>query len=875
MIDTGNVALSLLSTPCFGVINKKFSSATGLNETESMAWLAYLVAMHDIGKCNENFQMFNEDLARDLITSGMPFPPEPDRKYRHEKGSREWIRTELAKEGWGRRPCNTIANSILSHHSRNTGDDIYEFPAIRAQWDKYAEILEEEVKKVFKPPHIAYTDFSDNSEAGILLSGLIVLSDWIASNVDLMQFNDMECPTGEYVSISMENAKKAVAYLGFDESVPWQGKSEFSAVWAGSTFKELRPIQQKCVDIIQSGKIPNLVIIEAPMGEGKTEAAIYTAVQMLQANGLSGMYIALPTAATSNQMYIRVNEFLAMHTKNSAIKARLVHGMSWLIDDIAPMKELHSDDKSDNTSEMPDWFKPSKRALLAPYSVGTIDQSLMSVLNVKFGFLRLFGLSNKVLIIDEVHAYDAYMNTILRLLLNWCSCLKIPVIMLSATLPSGKKRELLASFQNKEDIPEFKPAIDYPLITYIDQHNNVIEEPVVGSSKRMEIEVDKHSGFMEDPDRIASLAIEASKNGGCICVILNTVKAAQDVYRSIKSLNGDGIDILLFHSRFRACRRDEIEKKALEMFDKRSLLPEKDPGHTIRPKRAILVATQVVEQSLDLDFDEMITEIAPIDLILQRSGRLHRHDRKDRPTGKVPKLHVLLPGSGKPDFGPSEYIYDRYILLRTLDIILSINHISIPSDIRGLVEKAYTPYKPDMIPTSSDITIDDLASSYSNMIKEDEGEKSKSTPYQIPNPNKKEYSPASASYPFSYDEDDNGTRSYFYAKTRSGDNTRRVIILNDGEFEDILTRTATPAKEDLRRIMLRMVNIPCGWIDGCIPEPDYMPILPGPKWIKGICIIRIKSWTWKGVDNKGNHIVIKNDDEFGLTYENEKDEVNI
>jgi CRISPR-associated endonuclease/helicase Cas3 len=376
------------------------------------------------------------------------------------------------------------------------------------------------------------------------------------------------------------------------------------------------------------------------------------------------------------------------------------------------------------------------------------------------------------------------------------------------------------------------------------------------------IRLEKYPGYLGDYHRIASLAMEVSANGGCICIILNTVKTAQQVYLALKEIKGADVDVVLFHSRFMASRRDEIEKKALELFDKRSLLSESDANHKARPERVILVATQVVEQSLDIDFDEMITELAPIDLILQRVGRLHRHNRKERPTGQIPKIHVLLPDKGKLDFGSSEKVYARYILIKTLDIVLQKQTIALPSDIRGLVEETYAAYAPGLKPSSCDITTDDLSDSYHEMLQILDSDRGKAAAYLIGNPSKKEYLLAPRS--FSFDEDDEGARSYFNAKTRLGDDSIRVTVLNDGEFENVISLGATPPKEAIRRIMLRMVNIPYWWIRGCKAEHGYEQIQQGPKWLKGTSIMRMKSWKWKGVDSYGNHITIVNDDETGF-----------
>ena len=580
---------------------------------------------------------------------------------------------------------------------------------------------------------------------------------------------------------------------------------------------------------------------------------------------MSGIYIALPTAATSNQMFGRFNAFLAMHRSDTAINARLVHGMSWLIDDVSSFKAIQSSDDPVSSIEMIEWFKPSKRALLAPYSVGTIDQSLMSVLKVKFGFLRLFGLANKALIIDEVHAYDAYMSTILKLLLTWCSCLGIPVIMLSATLPSQKKQELLEPYikANLNGLEAFKPSMGYPLITVVNADGKICEKPVSGSAKHLSVATVKHEGYLGNYNLIAALALEKSERGGCICVIMNTVKGAQNVYRLIKDVSAYDVDILLFHSRFTAGRRDEIEKKALRLFDKRSLLKESDPNFRARPKNAILVATQVVEQSLDLDFDEMITEIAPIDLLLQRAGRLHRHDRQNRPTGPTPVLHVLLPEAGKPVFGGSEKVYERYVLLKTMALLLTLDTLEIPSDIRTLVETVYMPYSENATSDLQTISTDDLTSSYKKMeetINESEG---RTSAFLIADPNKKEFNLDL----FSLDEDEAGTRSYFKASTRLGDDSQHVVLLNDGAYSEIIASSTVPPISVIREIMIQMVSMPRWWVKGCAPEPGYEAIQDGPTWLKGVSLLKTKCGSWRGVNQKGNHVVVVNDGELGLRME--------
>lgn len=284
------------------------------------------------------------------------------------------------------------------------------------------------------------------------------------------------------------------------------------------------------------------------MGEGKTEAGIYAATKMGENHNKHGMYIALPTAATSNQMYTRITKLLDTH---GIKKTRLLHSMAWIVDSATPDTTINSED-GDVAYR---WLSPLRRGLLSPYAVGTVDQTMMAALKVKYGVLRLLGLANKVLVIDEIHAYDAYMNQIIIRLLQWCRALHIPVVLLSATLPKQKKKELVCAYGG-----DTVNNNAYPLITTVDIQGHVEEHAVNDTyiNKSIAIRLEPLLSKWSD---VAQQAMDKVCDGGCLCVMANTVNDAQEIYQNLKKTVKEDFKLLLFHSRFIAVKRNKIENR--------------------------------------------------------------------------------------------------------------------------------------------------------------------------------------------------------------------------------------------------------------------------------------------------------------------------
>jgi CRISPR-associated endonuclease/helicase Cas3 len=537
-------------------------------------------------------------------------------------------------------------------------------------------------------------------EVGVRLAGLTVLSDWIASNDKLyVAPATMVGNATHYLDAARGSARRAVDAIGL-RPVAARGSARPPARWAElwQTRTPPRPVQQRIIELLDEGRVaPGLAILEAPMGLGKTEAAIFIAEHWNRARGMDGIFFALPTQATSNQMFRRYRAFL--RERGDGADARLVHGMAWLIDDRAVAARVSADAGGETGEWLPDrveaaaWFGNARRALLAPHAVGTIDQVLMAALRVRFGSLRWLGLGNKVLVVDEVHAYDAYMRRRLRRVLEWCRALGIPVVLLSATLPSWQREELLKAYgATMTSLPDGRAeSLPYPVLTALPLSDDIVSTHGFGTpAASVAVAASLEPGLMALEDeaavaRVTELALQATVNGGCACILLNTVSHAQLVHRRLLNALRDAqteCDVTMFHARFPAWRRAELEAQVEARFGERG----------DRPRRAILIATQVVEQSLDVDFDVLLTQLAPMDLMLQRLGRVWRHARPvPRPTGAEPRIVVLGPQPERlhETLGPSRRVYTSLSLLRSYGLLAGRPRIEIPGEIRSLVEAAY------------------------------------------------------------------------------------------------------------------------------------------------------------------------------------------
>ncbi|CAM3211168.1 CRISPR-associated helicase Cas3' [Lactiplantibacillus plajomi] len=458
---------------------------------------------------------------------------------------------------------------------------------------------------------------------------------------------------------------------------------------------QARDFQTTMTNQIEQATDPGMVIIEAGMGSGKTEIALLAAEQLAYKTGRNGVFMGLPTQATSDAMFKRVEQWvakLAEHQhRNFAIN--LSHGKSAYNDLYQTLQRASNidafdpDDADDavnaGTVSTDAWFT-GKKSILTPFSVGTVDNLLMMGLKQKHLFLRHFGLSEKVVIIDEVHAYDAYMSSYLTMALTWLGAYHVPVIILSATLPKEKRNSLIdaylrgkygSRYEKQLVAPaNWKMTTAYPLLSLVDgcEIKQVTDQSQNNGQITQEVAVERLTG---DDEQLIQHVLSQLSDGGVAGIIVNTVRRAQTLAELVARVSD--VKLMVLHSAFLAPDRAVQEKKLQNSIGK---------GQA-RPDKMIVIGTQVLEQSLDVDFDVMYTDIAPVDLILQRVGRLHRHQVKRPAKLRQPRLFVLgINGVG--DYGDAnQAIYGDYLLTKT-DHFLA-DKITLPDDISPLVQQVY------------------------------------------------------------------------------------------------------------------------------------------------------------------------------------------
>jgi CRISPR-associated endonuclease/helicase Cas3 len=726
-LDVAACAHQMVKENRYGVTDTLI--ALGFSDEEGARWFSWLAATHDIGKFARGFQ----GLAS--CGNGVLVAPLAGKKYYCRHDSLGYFLWHRLSESW-----LEDDTGLLPACSER---DAQEYLDAMDIWMQIStghhgippEIKEHEGHLAFDPSDMAavhafiaalnelfgFTHWPECwkdaewqkslKQHSWQLAGAVTLADWLGSDNTRFPWSGRPVALAGYWAQALNNAQAAVSAIP-----PASAVSKYPGFLPMFPFlRQPTPLQQYAATLDICAPGPQLMVLEDVTGAGKTEAAMILAHRMMSAGKGRGLYVGLPTMATANAMYARLAEaYRALFEIGQRPSLVLAHGgrqMSmqfrdsvWHSEQRAP--EHYTADEPGAGSECSAWFADSrKKALLAEVGVGTLDQLLMAVMPFCHQSLRLLGMRDKILLLDEVHAYDGYMVRLLEGLLFFHAAQGGSVIILSATLHYALRERLLAAFAAGAGFvqPQPSPQAGYPWFTRLT--SAALEEKKLDTRKAVARHVSV--GWFSCVDEGIALIYRAAAAGESVCWIRNTVDDAIAVYRRLLD---EGVipadNLLLFHSRFAFADRLNIENQALHQFGKAS------SAQLRRGK--VLIATQVIEQSLDIDVDNMLTDLAPVDLLIQRAGRLQRHIRTARGDLKIPLpgdnpppqaddraqpvLHVLAP-EWQPEPHPgwlgealrgTGYVYaDHVCLWRTQRLLRELSAIRMPDDARRLVEGVY------------------------------------------------------------------------------------------------------------------------------------------------------------------------------------------
>ena len=670
--------------------------------------ICYLLALHDVGKFARKFQAKAPSHYPDCFDDD---PASLAAHYDHGAGGLRLF--DVTSEAFKLPGCTRshrwrpLISAVTGHHGAppepRAGDSMTTLrgtdfgPAGIEAAHEFIQRAHDLLAPPNDTPAIAPKRMKTASFA---VAGLAVLADWIGSNQEWFPYAKPGQSLESYWHGARERARHAVSDAGV---LPTPANDDLDYRELIGESVEPSPMQKWARDVeLPAG--PALFMIEDETGSGKTEAALMLAHRLIASGAADGLYVALPTMATANAMFDRLagacrhlfacdpEPSLALahgaRDMHAGFRAAMSHGGR----DEKPYSDTGaSDDESETTASAAcaAWIADDRRrTFLADAGAGTIDQALLAVLPSRHQSLRLLGLMRRVLILDEVHAYDAYMQREMERLLEFQAGLGGSAIVLSATLPLMIRERLTDTFAHGLGVEceDDGLGMDYPMGT-IRSSAALSVTSVPGQLARARTLPVR---FLRSSDEALDEVVRAARAGKAALYLRNTVDDALDAHAELRAR---GLEPLIFHARFALADRLNTERRIVQTFGKHSA----DPDRTDKDGRGkVLIATQVVEQSLDLDFDFLVTDLAPIDLLIQRAGRLWRHERGNR-EGR-PELVVVAPepvdDADEEWFGRAfprgRYVYpDHARLWLTARTLQDCNTIDSPGGLRALIEAVY------------------------------------------------------------------------------------------------------------------------------------------------------------------------------------------
>lgn len=696
-IDVAAVAAAWWDA-CPALRSKFLAAFPSTPESTLRGWMLFFVALHDLGKFDLRFQLKALDAlaaAWREIVKGVDheIPQQEINRFDHGHAGMAWARLEYGP--WLAKPDTDRAiwthwerwlAAVTGHHGDYPPALMEGLAGIEAN-DALIE-HDREARRAFvhalealflQPAGRSLQDLPPvcSLSARALLAGFCASCDWLGSNTNEFDYRAPGAALADYLRERFTQIESKQMLRRYGLLAPTQAYAGLTTLLDTEKGEAPRGVQTE-IDALSA--VPSLTLIEAPTGSGKTEAALAYAWRLLAAGVADSIVFALPTQATANAMFERIKAFATQAYSQANVV--LAHGKRDFNVGFQQLVERGqhrtAQGKEEASVQCAAWLASSrKRVFLGQIGVCTVDQVLLSVLPVRHKFVRGFGLNKSVLIVDEVHAYDAYMYGLLgEALKNQRAC-GGSAVLLSATLSTPLRDKLLAAWESHAATDEANAP--YPALwhatggptaphTVADEHQPPRRE--VG------IECLRLADAFPD-DTLLTRIVAAAENGALVAVVVNLVDNAQRLARALRKRTP--IDVDIFHARYRFADRQDKEAAALKHYGR----------HAPRTTGRILVATQVVEQSLDLDFDWLITQICPVDLLFQRLGRLHRHARDQRPAGfDTPRCTVLTVERG--DYGVFELIYGNARVLWRTDVLLNRqDKLVFPEAYRDWIEQVY------------------------------------------------------------------------------------------------------------------------------------------------------------------------------------------
>jgi CRISPR-associated endonuclease/helicase Cas3 len=744
LLDTAAVALALWDRFLTTSQRRIIAGSLGVGAQQARSLVAFWAGIHDIGKLTPGFARCNPE-AWSRVSPLLRGDEGDWRPEGHDVAGLRTVSELLGRLGYeldGHGPRHTgwqVAQIVGGHHGVfRRGNYLEDCVGLYAgeglggkQWQGQRE---QHVRVVHSTLGTPPAPGEVPAATAVLVTGIVILADWLASQEHFI-LDQQAHPAADAPAHFAQSSRKAeglVSDAGLDgRGLVWHpfdydtmfGITEPNPLQE-SVLRELAPVVQE--------RGSGILVVTTSMGDGKTELALAVERILAAAAGTDGFFFALPTMATSDQMYQRVRDYVERATSGPAA-VTLAHSTAWLnAAYTAPslvrqgpiISGEHEDKASAHRNQMrtaaSQWLQASKRPLLARAGTGTIDQGLAAVLPVRHNALRLLALSGRTLIVDEAHACDPYMQVLLQRLLTWLAAYGCPVILLSATLPGTTVDRYVRAYLKgagltKRMLPTERYRPSYPGWLYVDAATGtatsvsaqVAREQAGHRHASLNIDIRHVHHHDYEPDallpkgsRFAAIATALQplvESGGTAAVVCTTVADAQATFEYLRDVVFKDLsaaeDVTLLHARFPAKQREAKTSWAVDRLGKQGP----------RPERLVVVATQVIEQSLDLDVDILISDLAPIALLLQRAGRCWRHEKywaqgvrlRERPAWSTgPRMITLVPSTDADELSiPRAWgsVYHPYLLDATHKLLVRYDGetIELPGDVQALVEEVH------------------------------------------------------------------------------------------------------------------------------------------------------------------------------------------